>query len=260
MHVYFILCHQFILLGGVHVWLSQNLRGNVPFDYRAFCSELTFKLTPTCFQAAAFTFRLSGEFALKWIFQWTGKTPAFHFNVLTALSRCIASEAGFVKICKQQNPVWFSQADPAYRGRFCTQDVPNFFQRENEMQEPPISGDRSHLNTTDIPRDKPLVRSEGFFLQLTYHFCLLFILPHSLSLYSPHSICTLVVVKGPRWGLHHSLKCLGCEGVLFWPPPLCPPLSSSRLSTSLNLPHLSLRNPQWTRWCFKAAWILRLLM
>ena len=67
------------------------------------------------------------------------------------------------------------------------------------MQELPISGDRSHLNATDIPRDKPLVRSEGFFLQLTYHFCLLFILPHSLSLYSPHSICTLlVVVKGPR--------------------------------------------------------------
>lgn len=117
MHVYFILCPQFILLGGVHVWHSQNLRGNVPFDYRAFCSELTFKLTPTCFQAASFTFRLSGAFALKWIFHWTGKTLAFHFNVLTALSICIASEAEFVKICKQQNPMCFSRADPVFWGR-----------------------------------------------------------------------------------------------------------------------------------------------
>lgn len=113
MHVDFILCHQDSPTGWVHVWHSQNLRGNVSFDYRALFSELTLKLTRTCIQAASLKFRLSGEFALKWIFHRTGKMLAFHFNVLSAGSICIASEAEFVKIRKQQNPVCFSLGWPS---------------------------------------------------------------------------------------------------------------------------------------------------
>lgn len=146
-----------VLLGGVHVWHFQNLRGNVPFDYRAFCSELTFKLTPTCIQAASFKFRLSGEFALKWIFHWTGKMLAFHFNVLPAGSICIASEAEFVKMCKQQNPMCFSRDGPGYWGRLSPRKgtprtfyIQNFFKRKNETESVPIPGDRKHLNTADI--------------------------------------------------------------------------------------------------------------
>lgn len=39
---------------------------------------------------------------------------AFHCNVLTAGSVCIASEAEFVKMRKQQNPMCFSRDDPVY--------------------------------------------------------------------------------------------------------------------------------------------------
>lgn len=102
-----------VLLGGAYVWHSQNLRGNVPFDYRAFCGELTSKLSPTCIQAASFKFEPSGEFALKWLFHRAGKMPAFHFHAFIAGSLCLASEAEFVKISKQQNPVCFFSGRPS---------------------------------------------------------------------------------------------------------------------------------------------------
>lgn len=161
-----------VLLGGVHVWHFQNLRGNVPFDYRAFCSELTFKLTPTCIRAVSFKFRLSGKCALKWLFHWTGKMLAFHFKVLTAGSICIASEAEFVKICKQWNPRCFSGNDPGYWGRLSVWKVTprtyytqNFFKRKNETVSMRIPRVRKHVNTAGILRDKSLVRDEIFFLE-----------------------------------------------------------------------------------------------
>lgn len=156
-----------VLPGGVHVWHFQNLRGNVPFDCRAFCSELTFKLTPTCIRAVSFKFRLNGKCALKWIFHWTGKMLAFHFNVLTAGSICIASEAEFVKICKQQNPMCFSGNDPGYWGRWSIWKVTprtfytqNLFKRKNETESMRIPSNRTHVNTAGILRDKSLVRDE----------------------------------------------------------------------------------------------------
>lgn len=102
---------------------------------------------------------------------------AFHFNVLTAGSIRIASEAEFVEICKQQYPMCFSRDDPVYWGRLSRWKVtpkisyvPNFFKRKNEA-EMPILGDKRHLNIEDILRDKSIVGAK-IFLEQTYHFVL----------------------------------------------------------------------------------------